>query len=64
MKLFTTKQIAQIITGIKTFTELQLITDYILQNGVAIINNYGAAYYNSIAFAIQEKTRQLENIKV
>ena len=57
MILYTTKELATIITNCKSAHDIGDISDYVMLNAVAIINKYGASYYNAISFSIQEKIR-------
>lgn len=62
MELYSKEQLTKIVTSIAIFQELQTATEYIVRNAVAIIKNYGATFYNSIAYTLQEQTRKLEKI--
>ena len=57
MILYSTKELATIITNCKSGYEITDISDYVMLNAVSIINKYGPSYYNAIAFSIQEKIR-------
>lgn len=64
MKIYTTSEFASIIINSKDLYDLQDIIDYIFQNAVKIIREYGASYYNTLVFSIQEKLRSIEKIAV
>lgn len=64
MKIYTTSEFATIIINCKDLYDLQDIIDYVFQNAVKIIKEYGPSYYNALVFSIQEKYRSIEKIAV
>lgn len=64
MKIYTTREFSTIITGCNCIEDINDMIDYCMINAVAIIRNYGASYYNALAYTVEQKLRSLENITV
>lgn len=61
-KLYTYTEIFTIIDKTNSPDQMTNLIDHLMFNAVQYISSCGAAKYNSIAFTIQEKLRQLEAI--
>jgi len=63
-KIYTCNEVLTILKNCSTPTEINDVIDHIMFNAVQYIFEYGATSYNAMAFAIQEKLRQLEVISL